>query len=233
MRKIKARILVETTEGEIACDNLVFCSGGNRHRFSDRFRDERTDYDAFDIARRAGCRLEELGSIMRHPFYSDGACIPSDTLYDHDVVDQDGNRLPLTYGLLRAHNAHHRFDDICEEYAKTRERYAVKGERKIPLQVEPHYVLGGIRIDKYGRTNIRNIYALGECSYGMHGAGRLGGCSLSEILVMSGVIERQLRGVFPGYSTVRCGYAGNTGNTGSRLIRGIMSDGCGSEIDIH
>ena len=192
VRKRRGKILVETTGGEIACERLVFCTGGDRHRFSERFRDERTEHDAFGVARGAGCRIEALGSVMHHPFYSDGVCIPSDVLYDHDVVDQDGTRLPLTCALLRAHNAHHRFDEICEEYEGTTERYAVKGDRRIPLQVEPHYVLGGIRIDRHGRTNIRDIYALGECSYGMHGAGRLGGCSLSEILVMSGVVERQL-----------------------------------------
>jgi aspartate oxidase len=96
-----------------------------------------------------------------------------------------------TYSLIRAHNAHHRFDEIIEEF-KGQKCYAVKGMKKIPLNTEPHYTLGGIRINKHGKTNVKNIYALGECSFGMHGYGRIGGCSLSEILVMSRIIAKQI-----------------------------------------
>lgn len=93
---------------------------------------------------------------------------------------------------LRAHNAHHRFDDICKEYQRTVKRYAVNGNKIIDLDIEPHFVLGGILINKRGETKVNNIYALGECSYGMHGKGRLGGGSIGEILVMSRVVAQQI-----------------------------------------
>lgn len=57
---------------------------------------------------------------------------------------------------------------------------------KEPMQVGPttHYVMGGIRVDaETQETSIKNLYACGEASGGMHGANRLGGNSLSDLIV--------------------------------------------------
>jgi succinate dehydrogenase / fumarate reductase flavoprotein subunit len=55
-----------------------------------------------------------------------------------------------------------------------------------PMEVGPttHYVMGGIRVDAdTGATTRPGLYAVGEVSGGMHGANRLGGNSLSDLLV--------------------------------------------------
>lgn len=55
-----------------------------------------------------------------------------------------------------------------------------------PMQVAPtaHYTMGGVDFDsKTLKTNIKNLYAIGECTMGVHGGNRLGGNSLAEILV--------------------------------------------------
>jgi succinate dehydrogenase / fumarate reductase flavoprotein subunit len=55
-----------------------------------------------------------------------------------------------------------------------------------PMEVGPtcHYVMGGIRVDaETGATTVPALYACGECSGGMNGANRLGGNSLSDLLV--------------------------------------------------
>lgn len=57
---------------------------------------------------------------------------------------------------------------------------------KEPAPVAPasHFICGGIKVDKWGRTNLTNLYAVGECSCtGLHGANRLASTSLLEGLV--------------------------------------------------
>jgi len=55
-----------------------------------------------------------------------------------------------------------------------------------PMEVGPtfHYAMGGIRVDHDSQmTNIPGLFACGECAAGLHGANRLGGNSLSDLLV--------------------------------------------------
>src|SRR4029077_21096535 len=55
-----------------------------------------------------------------------------------------------------------------------------------PMEVGPttHYMMGGIRVDaETGATTRAGLFAAGEVSAGMHGANRLGGNSLSDLLV--------------------------------------------------
>jgi len=57
---------------------------------------------------------------------------------------------------------------------------------KAAMEVGPttHYVMGGIRVDAdTGATTKPGLFAVGEVSGGMHGANRLGGNSLSDLLV--------------------------------------------------
>jgi succinate dehydrogenase / fumarate reductase flavoprotein subunit len=55
-----------------------------------------------------------------------------------------------------------------------------------PMEVGPtcHYVMGGIRVDPdTGQASVPGLFAAGECAGGMHGSNRLGGNSLSDLLV--------------------------------------------------
>jgi succinate dehydrogenase / fumarate reductase flavoprotein subunit len=57
---------------------------------------------------------------------------------------------------------------------------------KEPMEVGPttHYIMGGIRVDADTQmTTIPGLFAAGECAAGLHGANRLGGNSLSDLLV--------------------------------------------------
>ena len=55
-----------------------------------------------------------------------------------------------------------------------------------PMEVAPtaHYSMGGIVVDpETHATDVRGLYAAGECVGGLHGANRLGGNSLGEALI--------------------------------------------------
>src|SRR6202012_1134926 len=57
---------------------------------------------------------------------------------------------------------------------------------KEPMEVGPttHYMMGGIRVDGDSQmSNIAGLFAAGEAAAGLHGANRLGGNSLSDLLV--------------------------------------------------
>src|SRR3989475_11295940 len=55
-----------------------------------------------------------------------------------------------------------------------------------PMEVGPttHYMMGGVRVDPETQmSTVPGLFAAGECAAGLHGANRLGGNSLSDLLV--------------------------------------------------
>jgi len=57
---------------------------------------------------------------------------------------------------------------------------------KVPMEIGPttHYMMGGIAVDGDSQmTSVPGLFAAGECAAGLHGANRLGGNSLSDLLV--------------------------------------------------
>ncbi|MBV9832570.1 MAG: FAD-binding protein, partial [Marmoricola sp.] len=57
---------------------------------------------------------------------------------------------------------------------------------KEPMEIGPtcHYVMGGVEVDPDTQeSSVTGLYAVGECSGGMHGSNRLGGNSLGDLLV--------------------------------------------------
>ncbi|MBT5047808.1 MAG: FAD-dependent oxidoreductase [Rhodospirillaceae bacterium] len=61
--------------------------------------------------------------------------------------------------------------------------FGVDMTKPIEVGSAAHYVCGGIKIDTNSQSTVPGLFAVGECSGGPHGAGRIGGNSLTEILV--------------------------------------------------
>lgn len=83
----------------------------------------------------------------------------------------------------------HKGEDFVKErfpniYRACLERGFNIGREPIPVAPAAHYHMGGIRTDLWGRTNVKRLYAIGECACtGLHGANRLASNSLTEGLV--------------------------------------------------
>ncbi len=84
-------------------------------------------------------------------------------------------RRPADYIKKRLPSMYHQFKEL-----------AGVDITKEPMEVGPtcHYVMGGVRVDAdTTQATVAGLFAAGECAGGMHGSNRLGGNSLSDLLV--------------------------------------------------
>ena len=85
------------------------------------------------------------------------------------------SRLPADEILRRLPSMYHQFKELADVDIT-----------KEPMEVGPaqHYVMGGVEVDAdTGESAVPGLFAAGEVSGGMHGSNRLGGNSLSDLLV--------------------------------------------------
>ena len=66
----------------------------------------------------------------------------------------------------------------------------------VPVPVEPgiHFFMGGINVDEAHRTNVKGLYAAGECACQYHGANRLGGNSMLGATYSGRVVAETIAG---------------------------------------
>ncbi|HEU5470325.1 MAG TPA: fumarate reductase/succinate dehydrogenase flavoprotein subunit [Actinophytocola sp.] len=85
------------------------------------------------------------------------------------------SRLPAEEIKRRLPSMYHQFKELADVDIT-----------KEPMEVGPtcHYVMGGVEVDPdTGSSVVAGLFAAGECSGGMHGSNRLGGNSLSDLIV--------------------------------------------------
>jgi len=94
---------------------------------------------------------------------------------EHGGAYLDISHKPAEYVKKKLPSMYHQFKELADVDI-------TKG----PMEVGPtcHYVMGGIRVDaETAQATVPGLFAAGECAAGLHGANRLGGNSLSDLLV--------------------------------------------------
>ncbi len=132
-----------------------------------------------EAARGEGGRLyyEEDGKrvyFMEEKYGEKGNLMPRDvvsrTMYElHKPVFLDVSFLGKKKILERIPEIY----DICMKY-----RGIDISKESIPVEPSVHFFMGGLAVNLNHETNIKNLYAVGECASIYHGANRLGGNSL-------------------------------------------------------
>ncbi|HSY32965.1 MAG TPA: FAD-dependent oxidoreductase [Verrucomicrobiae bacterium] len=94
---------------------------------------------------------------------------------EHGGAYLDISHKPAEYVKKKLPSMYHQFKELADVDIT-----------KEPMEVGPtcHYMMGGIRVEAdTGQSSMPGIFAAGEAAAGLHGANRLGGNSLSDLLV--------------------------------------------------
>ncbi|PIN98258.1 MAG: L-aspartate oxidase [Candidatus Diapherotrites archaeon CG10_big_fil_rev_8_21_14_0_10_31_34] len=198
-------------------NSIVFASGGYSNLYSKNTNPEASKGETLSIALKSGIHLMDLEFEQFHPttiknnnfllsetLRGEGAFlindlnekfmkkIPGNSLATRDaasaeIFNQNQSGRQVFLDCTKIENFKERFPSI---YLKLKE---MKLNPEL-IEVEPaaHYSIGGIKIDLDTRTNIKNVFAAGECSCsGVHGANRLASNSLLETLVFGSIAGKQ------------------------------------------
>ena len=198
-----------------------------------------------EAARGEGGRLyyEEDGKrvyFMEDKFGEKGNLMPRDVV--SRTMYETGRDIFLDVSFLGREKILDRLPevyDLCMKYRGidiTRE--------SIPVKPTVHFFMGGIAVDLNHMTNIRDLYAVGECASIYHGANRLGGNSLLAAVYSGRVAARSIASSAP--SGGECDWSGFvkseqdrlaarrevTGDTTVSYVKTVLADTIGSALGI-
>lgn len=201
----------DTSIVEIEAKNVILATGGYAGIYSQKTTNSLSNTaDGIYIAYKNGVELSNMEFIQFHPttlkntniLISESARGEGGYLVtqNHDrFIDELKTRDEISRAITDKINKNEKVYLDLRHLGKDKIKSLIPQERKLAyefsnirleedlLEIEPasHYTMGGIKTDLNGQTSLKNLFAVGECAQAnLHGANRLGGNSLLELIVM-------------------------------------------------
>ncbi|KMM37529.1 L-aspartate oxidase [Guptibacillus hwajinpoensis] len=210
-----ALVMNETGETfTVSAAYTILATGGAGQLYSVTSNDSSVTGDGIAMAYRAGAILSDLEFMQFHPTMFAGA--GSNSFLISEAVRGEGGMLLTRDGERLMEGIHDQLelaprDVVAREIAKEEsvvyldismikrfhKRFPTIAKRcyqygvdldsgRIPVKAGAHFLMGGVVTDRYGRTSIPGLFALGEvANTGVHGANRLASNSLLEGVVFA------------------------------------------------
>ncbi len=212
---------------QISARYTILATGGIGGLFNNSTNYAHLTADAIAIALKHGIELENPDYVQVHPttLYSktkgrrflisesvrgEGAVLLNKDMerFTDELQPRDAVSAAI-WKQMKKDNTHHVWlsmapipkEDILSHFPHIYKHCLEEGydvtKECIPVVPAQHYFMGGIKVDKYSRTNMANLYAAGETSCnGVHGKNRLASNSLLESLVFAKRAALHIAGEF-------------------------------------
>ncbi|MBD3809749.1 MAG: FAD-binding protein [Sulfuricurvum sp.] len=241
-------LVIETGEvEEIRADAVIMATGGYGNLYGKHSTNSvQATGDGLAAAVRAGARLADMEFIQFHPTALKGSSILisesargaggyllsaskerfTDELAPRDVVARAIHDEIVASGAVYLDIRHLGEEFINHELPQERKLAQIyEGidpvHELIPIKPSAHYSMGGIEVDVNCMSSVNGLFAVGECAnHKTHGANRLGGNSLLELVVFGRECGRNASEYgerYPAPAVENPQYAKDT-----NFIRGVM-----------